>query len=64
MLLATMRSPVPPEVALMAFLEEHRQCGDLETEVTPEEEPSWIVMGCSCGARLARRIAREEFLDR
>jgi hypothetical protein len=29
MLLATMHSPVPPEVALWAFFEEHRRCGDL-----------------------------------
>jgi hypothetical protein len=50
-----MRPPVPPEVVLMVFLEEHRRCGDLGGD--PEEEPSWIVMGCSCGARLERRIA-------
>ena len=49
---------------LEAFYLEHRRCGELEAEVTPEEEPSWIVMGCSCGAQLTRRIAPEEFLDR
>jgi hypothetical protein len=49
---------------LEAFYLEHRRCGELEAEVTPEEEPSWIVMGCSCGARLARRIEGGEFLDR
>ena len=31
--LATMRPAVPPEVALMAFLEKHRRCGELEDGV-------------------------------
>jgi hypothetical protein len=30
MLLATMLLPVPPEVALWAFFDEHRRCGDLD----------------------------------
>ena len=33
MLFATMRPPVPPEVALWAFVEEHRRCGDLDAGV-------------------------------
>jgi hypothetical protein len=33
MLLATTRPPVPPEVALWAFFEEHRRCGELEAGV-------------------------------
>ena len=28
-----MRPPVPPEVALMAFLEKHRRCGELDDSV-------------------------------
>jgi hypothetical protein len=28
-----MRPPVPPEVALMAFLEKHHRCGELDDRV-------------------------------
>lgn len=45
------------------FYLEHRRCGELETEIS-EGEPAWILMACSCGAQLARRLAPEEFLDR
>jgi hypothetical protein len=48
---------------LDAFYLEHRRCGELESEIS-EEGSGWIVMACSCGAQLARRIAGEEFLDR
>jgi hypothetical protein len=48
---------------LDAFYLEHRRCGELETEIS-EGGSGWIVMACSCGAQLARRIAGEEFLDR
>ena len=48
---------------LDAFYLEHRCCGELESEIS-EGEPGWIVMACSCGAQLARRLAAEEFLDR
>jgi hypothetical protein len=48
---------------LYAFYLEHRRCGELEAE-TSEGESGWIVMACTCGAPLARRLAREEFLDR
>ena len=48
---------------LDAFYLEHRRCRELETEVSGGE-PGWIVMACSCGGQLARRIAPEEFLDR
>ena len=48
---------------LDAFYLEHHRCGELESEIS-EVEPAWIVMACSCGAQLARRIAGEEFLDR
>jgi hypothetical protein len=47
MLLATMRPPVPPEVALWAFFEEHRRCGELDGRV--EGEVLWIA--CECGAQ-------------
>jgi hypothetical protein len=33
MLLATMRPPVPAEVALWAFFEEHRRCDDFDAGV-------------------------------
>lgn len=48
---------------LDAFYLEHRRCGELESEIS-EGECSWIVMACSCGAQLTRRVAGEEFLDR
>jgi hypothetical protein len=37
---------------LNAFSQEHRRCGELEGEVT-EDEPGWVVMWCTCGARIA-----------
>jgi hypothetical protein len=40
MLLATMRLPVPPEVALWAFVEEHRRCGMLDGGV--EDGRLWM----------------------
>jgi hypothetical protein len=42
---------------LDALFLEHRRCGVLESEVV-EGEPFWVVMDCSCGARLARSITR------
>jgi hypothetical protein len=48
---------------LDAFYLEHRRCGELEAELS-EGEPGWIVMACSCGGQLARRLVGEEFLDR
>ena len=48
---------------LDAFYLEHRRCGELESEIS-EGEPGWIVMACSCGGQLARRLVPEEFLDR
>jgi len=48
---------------LDAFYLEHRRCGELEAEIY-EGEPAWIVMVCSCSARLARRIAEGESADR
>lgn len=47
---------------LDAFYLEHRRCGELESEIS-EGEPALIVMACSCGAQLARRI-EDELLDR
>ena len=41
---------------LEAFYEEHRRCGELESDVT-DGEPGWIVMACTCGAQIARRIS-------
>jgi hypothetical protein len=46
---ATMRPPVPPEVALMAFFEEHRRCGDLNGGV----EGGRFWMTCECGAKIS-----------
>ncbi len=48
-------------VDLDAFYLEHRRCGELSSEISEEESP-WIIMACSCGGQLARRIA-DEFLD-
>jgi hypothetical protein len=41
---------------LNAFYQEHRRCGELESEVT-DGEPEWIVMSCTCGAQIVRRIS-------
>jgi len=38
-----------------AFYLEHRRCGELESEAS-EHEPCWVVMECSCGARLVRPV--------
>ena len=46
-----------------AFYLEHGRCGELVSEIS-EGESGWIVMACSCGGQLARRMAPEEFLDR
>ena len=48
---------------LYAFYLEHLRCGELEAEIS-EAEAGWVVMACSCGGQLARRLAGEEFLDR
>jgi hypothetical protein len=50
MIPANMRPPVPPEVALWAFFEEHRRCGELDGGV--EDGRPWMV--CECGARFAK----------
>ena len=42
-------------VDLDAFYLEHRRCGELESEAS-EGESGWIVMTCTCGAELVRRI--------
>ena len=48
MLLATMLPPVPPEVALWAFFEERRRCGELDAGV--EDGDLWMVR--ECGAQM------------
>ena len=35
-------------------------CGELDSGIS-EDEPAWIVMACSCGAHLARRIEEAFF---
>jgi hypothetical protein len=50
---ATMRPPIPPEVALWAFFEEHRRSGDLDAGV--EDERLW--MTCECGAQVAHPVS-------
>jgi hypothetical protein len=47
---------------LDAFYLEHRRCGELDSDLS-EGTPVWVVMVCSCGGRLARRID-EEFVGR
>jgi hypothetical protein len=51
-----MRPPVPPEVALMEFLEEHHRCGDLDGGV----EDGWLWMHCECGAQMAHSVGDKE----
>jgi hypothetical protein len=46
-----------------AFYLEHWRCGKLEAEIY-EGEPAWVVLECSCSARLARRIEIDESRDR
>lgn len=48
---------------LDAFYIEYRRCGELESEIS-EAEPLWIMMSCTCGAELVRRMSEEKFLDR
>ncbi len=40
---------------LEAFYQEHGRCGELDSEVT-DGEPGWVVMTCTCGAKIARRV--------
>jgi len=40
---------------LEAFFAEHRCCGEIDSEVTVPD-PAWVVVWCSCGARLAQRV--------
>ncbi len=41
---------------LVAFLDEHRQCGDLDAGVE-DEQPGYVWMECEgCGARIARYL--------
>jgi len=48
---------------LDAFFSEHRRCGDLETDVT-DGEPGWVIVECTCGAKIVRRISAREAVDR
>jgi hypothetical protein len=47
---------VPPEIALMAFFEEHRRCGELDGGV----EDGRPRMTCECGAQLARSLDNQK----
>ena len=38
---------------LHAFYLEHQRCGELEA---PDADPDWVVMTCTGGAQIARRI--------
>lgn len=46
-----------------AFYLEHRRCRELDVELSANA-PAGIVLVCSCGGRLARRIAEKKSLDR
>ena len=48
---------------LDAFYLEHRRCGELEAKIS-EGESGWVLMTCCSGGRFARRLGREEFLER
>jgi hypothetical protein len=47
---------VPPEIALLAFFEEHRRCGELDGGL--EAGSLWMV--CDCGARRAKALKEGE----
>ena len=49
---AKMRPPIPAEVALWAFFEEHRRCGELDAGVGA----CW--MTCESGRMLVRDVLR------
>jgi hypothetical protein len=49
MLPANMRQAIAPEVALRAFFEERRRCGELNGGV--EDGRLW--MTCECGAKIS-----------
>lgn len=53
---SVMRASIPVEVALEAFLEEHRCCGELDAGV--EDERVW--MSCECGAGIVRALQEEQ----
>ena len=42
---------------LEAFFSEHRRCSGLGFESGGEQD--WVVIGCSCGAMIARQIPDE-----
>ena len=63
MLLATMRPSAPPELALWAFFEEHRRCGELDGGVEGEV----LSMTCECGAvhvQQTRQLLRKLLVGR
>jgi len=41
---------------LEAFFQEHGRCGELESDVA-DGEPGWVVIACTCGAQVVRRIS-------
>jgi hypothetical protein len=46
--------------ALDAFLQEHRRCGVLDSDV----DGDWVWMACDCGASIAHSFKLAEPLDR
>ncbi len=48
---------------LEAFYQQHGRCGELDSELT-DGEPGWVIMTCTCGAKIARRIGGRQSLDR
>ena len=51
-----------PEIlaALDAFMQEHRRCGVLDSDV----DGDWVWMACDCGASIAHPFKPAEPLDR
>jgi hypothetical protein len=45
--------------ALDAFMQEHRRCGVLDSDV----DCDWVWMACDCGAKIAHPIQPDEPLD-
>ena len=70
MILAGRWATVAGETGRMTLLEHDREalyrerrCGEFAAEVTRESR-GWVVIVCTCGAQLARRVPVDPFFDR
>ena len=44
---------------LAGFLQEHKRCGLLDSEVTPGDGECRVTFACDCGAQMSRVVAAE-----